>query len=139
MLEEKEGSKWEISLCPLNSEIILPGSIKEHNDISFEILERNQVLNSEILYEEVDVSFENCQEHSLHGFLEEHFGRMLEEFQWKQPCHDRYITENFAGCHDPMAEYMEKLCSGNGWLCIYSKDQFLYHNLLPLGFSNCQE
>ena len=45
-------------------------SIKEHNDISFEILERNQVLNSDILDEEVDISFENCQEHSLHGFLE---------------------------------------------------------------------
>ena len=35
-------------------------SIKEHNDISFEILERNQILNSDILYEEVDISFENC-------------------------------------------------------------------------------
>ena len=51
----------------MNSEIIFLDSIKENSDISFEILERNQVLNSKILYEEVDVSFENCQEYSLHG------------------------------------------------------------------------
>ena len=48
-LEEEEDSKWDISLCFSNSEIILLDSIKEHNDISFEILERNQVLNSNIL------------------------------------------------------------------------------------------
>ena len=56
--------------------------MKKHNDIFFEALVKNQVLNSEILDEEVDVSFENCQEHSLHGFLEEHFGKVLEEFHF---------------------------------------------------------
>ena len=112
-LEEKKYSKWDISLCILNSEIILPYSIKKHSEISFEILERNQVLNYEILYEEVDVSFENFQEHSLHGFLKEHFGRVLEELQLEQPCHGKQITENFAGCHDPVEEYMEKFFSHN--------------------------
>ena len=58
--QEEEDSKWDISLCFSNSEIILIDSIKEHNDISFEILERNQVLNSNILDEEVGVSFGNC-------------------------------------------------------------------------------
>ena len=41
--EEEEDSRWDVSLCLLNSEIILPYSIEEHGDISFEILERNQV------------------------------------------------------------------------------------------------
>ena len=50
-------------------------------------------------------------------------------------CHDQPIIENFAGYRDLVVEYMEKLCSGNGWLCLYSKDQFLYHNLFPLSSS----
>ena len=56
-------------LC--QEDIILLDSIEEHNDISFETLGRNQVLNSEILNEEFDVSFANCHEHSLHGFPQE--------------------------------------------------------------------
>ena len=58
--EEDKDSKWDISLCFLNSEIIFPDSIQEHDDISFETPRRNQVLNSDILDEEVDVSFANC-------------------------------------------------------------------------------
>ena len=77
----------------MNSEIILPYSIKKHSDISFEILERNQVLNYEILYEEVDVSFETFQEHSLHSFLEEKFDNVQVEIQFEHPCHDKHITE----------------------------------------------
>ena len=42
-LDEDEDSKWDIPLCFSNSEIILLDSIKEHNDISFEVLERYQV------------------------------------------------------------------------------------------------
>ena len=38
--EEEEDSKWDISLCFSNSEIILLDSIEEHNDISFETLGR---------------------------------------------------------------------------------------------------
>ena len=69
--QEEEESKWDISLCFLNSEIILLDSIEDHNDISFERLERNRVLNYEILDEEVDVSFTNCYEHILQDSFEE--------------------------------------------------------------------
>ena len=46
------------------------------------------------------------------------------------------MTEFFEGCHvfyDPVAEYMENLGSGNGWLYLYCKDQFIYYNFVPLG------
>ena len=44
----------------------------------------------------------------------------------------------FEGCHvfyDPVAEYMENIGSGNGWLYLYYKYQFLYYNLVPLALS----
>ena len=63
--------------------------IEENNDISFETLGRNQVLNSDILNEEFDVSFANCHEHSLHGFPEIQFDRVLEKLQLEQPCHGK--------------------------------------------------
>ena len=136
--EEEEESKWDTSLCFLNSEINLPDSIEEHNVIFFETLAKNQVLNSDISYEKVDVSFENGQEHSSHGFLEEHFGRVLEELRLGKPYWDEKMTEKFQGFHvlyDPMDEYVENICSDNGWLCLCSKDQSLYHNLFPLSSS----
>ena len=77
--EEEEDSKWDTSLCFLDSEITLPDSMKKYNDVFFKKLVRNQVLNSEILDEEVDVSFENCQEHLLHDSLEEQFDSMQVE------------------------------------------------------------
>ena len=79
--EEEDDSKWDVSLCFSNSEIILLYSIEENNDISFKTLRRNQVLNSEILNEEVYVSFANSHEHSLHGFPEEQFDRVVEKLQ----------------------------------------------------------
>ena len=90
--EEDKDSKWVISLCFLNSEIILPDSIEEHNNISFETFGRNQVLNSEILDEEVKVSFANYHEHIFQDSFEEKFGRVLEELQLEKPWHERYIT-----------------------------------------------
>ena len=59
--------------------------------------------------------------------------------QLEHPCHDKRITKKIVGGHDPVAEYMEKLCSGNGWLCVYSKDQLFYHNILPFSsyFLSC--
>ena len=36
----------------------------------------------------------------------------------EQPGHGKQITKNFAGCHDPVGEYMENFCSGNGGLCV---------------------
>ena len=59
--EEEEDSKWDTSLCFLNLEIIFLDSIEQHNGIYFETLGGNQVLKYEILDEEVDVSFSNCQ------------------------------------------------------------------------------
>ena len=38
--EEEEDSKWDTSLCFLNSEINFPDSIEEHNAIFFETLIR---------------------------------------------------------------------------------------------------
>ena len=60
---------------------------------------------------------------------------MLEELQLEQPWHGKYITKIFTGCHDPIAEYMEKLCSGNGGLCVCRKDHISHHNLFPLSSS----
>ena len=57
--EEEEESKWDTSLCFLNSKINFPNSIEEHNAIFFETLIRNQVLNSMMLHEKVDSSFRN--------------------------------------------------------------------------------
>ena len=69
--EEEEDSKWDISLCFSDSKIILVDSMGKHNDISFKTLGRNQVLNSGIFNEIVDISCTSCQEHSLHDFFEE--------------------------------------------------------------------
>ena len=90
--EEEEDSKWDTYLCFLDSKITFLDSMEKHNDIFLETHIKNRVLNSDILDEEVDVSFENCQERSLHGFLEENFGRVLEEIQFEWPYRDRYIT-----------------------------------------------
>ena len=68
----------------------------------------------------------------MHDSFEEQFENVQVDLQFEQPYWGKPMTENFAGCHNPMAEYMDKLCSGNGWLCLYSKDQSLYHNLFPL-------
>ena len=42
------------------------------------------------------------------------------------------MIEKFEGCCDPVGEYMDNLCSGNGGLCVCGKDQVFYHNILPL-------
>ena len=72
---------------------------------------------------------------SLHGSFEDQFDSMQGNLQLGQPSHGKQMTEFFEGCHvfyDPVAEYMENLGSGNGWLYFYCKDQFLYYNFLPL-------
>ena len=50
--------------------------------------------------------------------------------------HAKIMTFFFETCHAfyvPMADYIDEFCSGNGWLYLYCKDQFLYYNLVPLG------
>ena len=66
--------------------------------------EKNQVLNSSIFNEIVDVSCTSCHEHSLHNYSQEQFDSVQVEIQFEQPCHDRYRTEIFAGCLEPVAE-----------------------------------
>ena len=50
--KEDQGSQWNISLCFSNSEFLCQEefisleSIEEHNDVSFETLEKNEVINA---------------------------------------------------------------------------------------------
>ena len=67
----------------------------------------------------------------MHDFIEEHFCKILEEYHG----YGMQMTEKVEDCHrfcDLVADYVEKLCKGNGWLWEYSKDQICHHNLLPL-------
>ena len=59
---------------------------------------------------------------------------MQEELHFEKLCHDKQMTQHVESCHvfyDPVAEYMEKICNRNGWLCFCQKDQIFYQNLLP--------
>ena len=53
----------------------------------------------------------------------------------EHPCHGRCITEFSKNFHDPVARYVEKLCSENGGLAIYRKEQSFSHSLLPFSSS----
>ena len=109
--------------------------VEEQNDISFEMLGKNEVVNSEILNEVADISFENSHENSFQSFVKDRFDNMQEELLFGQPCHEKQVFEYFEICHvfyDPVEEYMDKCLNQNGWLCVCSKDQVSYHNLLPL-------
>ena len=62
-----------ISLSSISSQeegVYLLDYVEEQNDISFEVLEKNEVLNSENLNEIVDISFENSHESSFQGSFE---------------------------------------------------------------------
>ena len=106
------------------------------NDVSAKAYKGYEVLKSESLDEVVDVSPGNCHVFSLHGSFEDQFDSVQGNLQLGQLSHGKIMTKNFEGCHvfyDPMAEYMENLGSGNHWLYLYCKDQFLYYNFVPLG------
>ena len=62
-----------------------------------------------------------------HGFYD-----LVAEYM-EQPCHGRCIADCFGDYNDPVARYVEKLCSVNGWLWLCSRDQVPYHNLFPFG------
>ena len=110
--------------------------------------EKSQVPNSEILDEEGKIPCADCHERIFQGSFEDQFesgkGELLfDQPHWDQqmtriygdyhgfydpmvdymekPRYDNLITENFAGGHDLVVEYVEKLYSNNGWLCPYSK------------------
>ena len=49
------------------------------------------------------------------------------------------MTNKSESCHsfyDSMDDYIDKFCSSDGWLCLYKKDKFVYHNILSLSLSN---
>ena len=108
------------------------------------------------------ISFGNCHENSLHDSFQDQFDNVQGNEQFvhpyydkkmtecfgdyhglydpmadymEHPSHGKQITKKFAGFHEPVEKYMEKPCSGNGWLWFYSKAQFLYHNIFPLCLS----
>ena len=113
--------------------------VEEHSDISFEMHEKNEVVKSEILDEVVDVLRGNCHKFSLHSSFEDQFDIVQGNLQLGQLSHGKIMTDFFESCHafyDPVAEYLENLGSGNGWLYLYCKDQFFYYNFLPLSLSS---
>jgi len=59
--------------------------IEEQNDISFGVLGKNEVLNSEILNEIVDISFENSHESSFQSYFEDKFDSMQTELLFGHP------------------------------------------------------
>ena len=84
--ERGEGSQINSSLNLSHSSIssqeegvYLLDYIEEQNDISFRVLGKNEVLNSEILNEIVDISFENSHESSFQSYFEDQFDSMQEE------------------------------------------------------------
>ena len=98
--------------------------------------EKNEVVKSEYLDEVVDVLPGNCHTFSLHSSFEDQFDSMQGNLQLGQHSHGKIMTEFFESCHafyDPMANYMDGFCIGNGWLYLYCKDQFICYNFEPLG------
>ena len=56
-------------------------------------------MNAKILNQVVDVSFENCHEHSFQGSFEKKFDKVLEKLQLEHPCYSKQMTEYFEGLH----------------------------------------
>ena len=72
--------------------------------------EKNQVLNSGIFNEIVDISCTSCQEHSLHDSFEEQFDSVQVELQFEQPYWGKQTAKKFEGYqrfYDPVADYVE--------------------------------
>ena len=118
--EGDEDSQWDVSLNLSNSEtfcqedIFLLNIVEEQDDIPLEVLEKNGVVNVEILNEVADISLKKNHENSFQSSFKDRFDSMQEELLFGQPCHDKQVIEYFEICHvfyDPIAEYMDKLCS----------------------------
>ena len=128
--EGDENSKWDVSLNLSNSEtfcqedIFLLNLVEEQNDIPLEVLEKNGVINLEILNEVVDISFKNNHENFFQSSFKDWFDSMQEEL-------NEYF-EIFHVFYDPVAEYMDKFFMWGSWLYVCSKEQICHHNLLLL-------
>ena len=77
-LSHSEISSQEEGLCLLDS-------IGEKNDISAEAYKEGEVLNSEILNEMVDISFENSHESCFQSSFEDQFDSMQGELHFRHP------------------------------------------------------
>ena len=134
--ERGEGSQINASFNLSHSEISshkeglgLLDSVGEKDDISAEAYKEGEVLNSEILNEMVDISFEISHDSSFQSSFGDQFDSMLEEFHFGQLSYGRQNTEYVESCHvfyDPVAQYMERLGNGNDWLYLYCKDYFSF-------------
>ena len=113
---EDEGPKWDVSSYSSRSYFSCQEecfSLDCIEDIPYEMHDRDQVLNSNILNEVVGFSFISFHAHSLQGFFEEKFDRVLVEVQCENQYHDKHITqifEEFPRVFDPFSDYMEQLC-----------------------------
>ena len=116
--ERGEGSRINASLnishesiSPQEEGVYLLDYIEEQNDISFGVLGKNEVVNSEILNEVTDISFENSHEISFQSSFDDQFDNMQDEFHFGQPSNGKQMTEYVEGCptfYDPVAEYMDR-------------------------------
>ena len=107
--------------------------VEEQNDIYFEVLEKNEVVNLEILNEVADISFENSHENSFQIYFKDRFDSMQEELVFGQPYHDKQVIEYFEICHDfydPVVVYMDKFFRWSSWLYVCNKGRIFHHNLL---------
>ena len=92
-------------------------SVGEKSDIYTEAYKEGEVLNSEILKEIVDISFEINHDSSFQSYFEDQCDSMLEELHFGQLSYGKQRTEYVESCHvlfDPVAEYMERMGNGNG-------------------------
>ena len=95
--------------------------IEENNDISFQTFGRNQSLNYDILKEVFDVSFENCHENSFQYSFEDQSDRVLDELHFEQHDYGKKMIKIYEYYHvfyDPIGEYMGRLLSQDGRLCV---------------------
>ena len=98
-LDHKERGKvsqinasWNLSHSSISSQeegVYLLDYVEEQNDTLFEVLEKNEVVNSEILNEVADISFENSHENSFQSSFKGWFDSMQEELLFGKPCHDK--------------------------------------------------
>ena len=83
--EGDENSQWDVSLILLNSEtfcqedIFLLNIVEEKNDIPLEVLDKNGVVNLEILNEVVDISFKNNHENFFQSSFKDRFDNIQEK------------------------------------------------------------
>ena len=97
------------------------------------MLEKNGVVNLEILNEVADISFQNNHGNSLQSSFKDQFDSTQEELLFGNPSNGKKMTEYIEGSHvfyDLVAEYMDKFFRWGSWLCVCNKGQIFHHNLL---------